>query len=183
MTALLSLYHRAAAGLDASAGWILPTAARLVFAGVLLAYFWGSAMTKVGEGLFSPSIGAYSQIFPKVFEAAGYDPGQMGGFATLVVLAGTWAEFLLPALLVIGLMTRFAALGMVGFVIMQSLTDIYGHSAGPETVGAWFDRVSDALILDQRAFWMLLFLILIVRGAGPLSLDRLFGGARTRLAA
>ena len=58
---------------------------------------------------------------------------------------------------------------MAGFVVVQSLTDIRGHGAD---AGAWFDRASDALILDQRAFWMLLFLMLIAKGAGPLSADR-----------
>jgi putative oxidoreductase len=183
MTGLLALYRGLAARLDSAADWALPTAARAVFAAVLLGYFWASAMTKIGDGVLSPSIGAYSQIFPKMFEAAGYDPSQLGPFATFVVLAGTFAEFLLPALLVIGLFTRLAALGMAGFVVVQSLTDIYGHGAGAETVGAWFDRASDALILDQRAFWMLLFLVLIFKGAGPLSVDRILAGQQIRVPA
>ncbi len=103
-------------------------------------------------------------------EAAGYDVTQATSFQKLVILAGIWAEFILPALVVLGLFTRAAALGMVGFVVVQSLTDIYGH--GGET-GAWFDNLSDATILDQRAFWVFLLLYLVFRGAGPLSLDRL----------
>jgi putative oxidoreductase len=83
-------------------------------------------------------------------------------------------------MLVIGLLTRLAALGMVGFVAVQSLTDILGHKVAPETVGAWFDPVSDALILDQRAFWMLLFLVLVLKGAGPISADRFLGIAKRR---
>ena len=58
---------------------------------------------------------------------------------------------------------------MVVFVIVQSLTDIYGHGA---QTGAWFDKVSDAVILDQRAFWVFLLLYLVFRGGGPFSLDR-----------
>ncbi len=169
MTGLLSLYRSVCDGLDRQAGWLLPTAARLVFAGVLFAYFWASAMTKL-DGPFSPAMGAYAQIFPKAFEAAGFDPSQMGLWQMLVVLAGSWAEFALPVLIVIGLLTRLAALGMIGFVVVQSLTDILGHGAD---AGAWFDRASDALILDQRAFWVFLLLALAVKGAGPLSLDRL----------
>ena len=91
MTNLLALYQRAAMGADRQADWILPTAARLVFAGVLFSYFWTSAGTKL-DGLFTPSLGAYAQIFPKAFEAAGYDVSQMGLWQTLVVLAGAWAE-------------------------------------------------------------------------------------------
>ena len=73
-------------------------------------------------------------------------------------------------LIVLGLFTRLAALGMVGFVVVQSLTDIFGHGAAR---GRWFDRASDALILDQRAFWLLLFACADQKGAGPLSADRL----------
>lgn len=168
MTRLLSLYDRLIAGLSGQADWLLPTAARLIFAGVLAGYFWSSGLTKL-DGPFTPSLGGYAQIFPRAFEAVGYDASQLGLWPWLVVLAGSWAELLLPLLIVVGLFTRLAALGMAGFVLVQSLTDIIGHKAG---AGAWFDRASDALILDQRAFWMLLFLVLILKGAGPLSADR-----------
>jgi putative oxidoreductase len=179
MTGLLKV-HASAAGLaDRLGDWLLPSAARLVFAGVLFSYFWASAGTKL-DGLFTPSMGSYAQIFPKAFEAAGYDVGQLGLWHRLVVLAGSWAEYALPVLIVLGLFTRLAALGMVGFVLVQSLTDIHGHGAA---AGAWFDRASDALILDQRAFWMLLFLVLIVKGGGPVSADRLLLRTVPRLAA
>lgn len=179
MNGLLTIYARGADWAGQQAGWLLPTAARLVFAGVLFGYFWASAGTKL-DGVFTPSMGAYAQIFPKAFEAVGYDASQMGLWHRLVVLAGAWAEFALPVLIVLGLFTRLAALGMVGFVLVQSLTDIVGHGAG---AGSWFDRASDALILDQRAFWMLLFLVLIVKGAGPVSADQLLGKSSSRLAA
>lgn len=179
MSRLLSLHHRFAAFADRQADWALPTLARLVFAGVLLGYFWASAMTKL-DGPFSPSLGGYAQVFPRVFEAAGYDASQMGLWPRLVVLAGTYAEYLLPALIVLGLFTRLAALGMAGFILVQSLTDIHGHGA---SAGAWFDRASDALILDQRAFWMLALVVLVVKGAGPVALDRLVARWEVRLPA
>ena len=56
-------------------------------------------------------------------EAAGHDASQMGAFRTLIVLAGAGTNLSLPALIVLGLATRLAALGMSGFVIVQSLTD------------------------------------------------------------
>jgi putative oxidoreductase len=179
MTGLLRVYAGVAGLADRQGDWLLPVAARLVFAGVLFSYFWASAGTKL-EGVFTPSIGAYAQIFPKAFEAVGYDAGQLGLWHRLVALAGAWAEYALPVLIVLGLFTRLAALGMVGFVLVQSLTDIHGHGAG---AGAWFDRASDALILDQRALWMLLFLVLIAKGAGPVSADRLLLRTAPRLAA
>ena len=88
-------------------------AARLVFARVLVGYFCASAGPKL-DGLFAPSLGAYAKIFPSAFEAAGHDIGgkQWWRCAT-VVLAGGWAELVLPYLVVIGLLTRFAALGAV----------------------------------------------------------------------
>jgi putative oxidoreductase len=157
---------------------LLPILARLVFAGVLLVYYWNSGLTKLGDGIFGflqPSAGAYVQIFPKAMEAAGYDTSQLTFFHWAVVTGGTIAEFLLPLLIVIGLFTRLAAIGMIGFVVVQSLTDLFGHGglAHDGTLGAWFDRMSDALILDQRAFWVLCLMILVLKGAGALSLDRL----------
>jgi putative oxidoreductase len=179
MTRVSGVYHAASALASRQGDWVLPTLARLVFAGVLLGYFWASALTKL-DGPFSPSTGAFAQIFPKAFEAVGYDAGQLGLWQWLVVLAGSWAELVLPLLIVLGLLTRVAALGMIGFVLVQSLTDIYGHGAA---AGAWFDRASDALILDQRALWLLLCAVLVCKGAGPVSADRLLGIERTRLAA
>jgi putative oxidoreductase len=158
--------------LDRHADWLLPTLARAAFAAVLLGYFWTSALTKFDGSPFSLSAGAYSQIFPKAFEAAGYDTSALGLFANLIALAGAWAEVLLPLLLVLGLFTRPAALAMIGFVVVQSLTDVFGHMADAATVGAWFDRASDSLILDQRALWGLLLAVLVLKGAGPISLDR-----------
>ena len=179
MTVLIALHARFARFCDEQADWLLPTLARLVFAGVLLGYFWSSALTKFA-GPFTPSVGAYAQIFPRAFDAVGYDPSQLGLWHWAVVMAGAYAELILPALIVLGLLTRLAALGMAGFVVVQSLTDIFGHSAA---TGAWFDRASDALILDQRALWLLLLIVLISKGAGPISADRFLGVERTRLAA
>ena len=77
-------------------------------------------------------------------------------------------------LIIIGLFTRFAALGMIVFIVVQSIVDITGHNAGAETIGAWFDRFSDAAILDQRLLWIFPLVYLFFYGAGRLSLDRFF---------
>ncbi len=179
MTRLLALYDRAARLADRQSDWLLPCLARLVFAGVLLGYFWASAATKL-VGPFSPTAGAYGQIFPRAFEAVGFDESQLGLWHWAVAVAGAWAEFALPVLIVLGLFTRLAALGMMGFVAVQSLTDVYGHGV---EAGAWFDRASDGLILDQRAFWVLLLVVLALKGAGPLSVDRILHQASPRLPA
>ncbi|XDB00290.1 DoxX family protein [Sulfitobacter sp. LCG007] len=162
----------------AGADGLLGLLARLVFAATLLVYFWASARTKLGDGLvglFPPSAGAHVQIFPRAMEAVSYDASQLETWHRAVVLAGTLAEFLLPLLIVAGLLTRLAALGMIGFIALQTMTDLHGHGAidEPATLGAWFDRVPDSAIMDQRIFWIFVLIVLVVKGPGPLSLDRL----------
>lgn len=174
MTRLAPIYLRIAEWLDKAAGPLLPSLARLLFVAVLFSYYWNSAKTKLGDGVFgflAPSDGAYIQIFPRVVEAAGYDFSQLNVFHWAVVTAGTWAEFILPVLIVIGLATRLAGFGMIGFVAVQSWVDVVGHGLGESDIGSWFDRVPSALILDQRAFWVFALLVLVFRGAGPISAD------------
>lgn len=173
---MLALYHGLFDRLS-RAEWLLPTLARFAFAAILLLYFWVSGLTKLGDGflgLFVPSVGAYAQIFPKAMEAVSYDVTQLSLWQTLVVMSGTWAEFLLPLFIVIGLLTRLSALGMIGFIVVQSLTDLVGHGGfeDPKVLGALFDRFPDSLILDQRLLWCFVLVVLVVKGAGPLSVDR-----------
>lgn len=178
MKRALTVYNRVANGLDGLGPHLLPLLARLAFAAVLLFYFWASATTKLGPGLFGflmPSDGAYIQIFPKTTEAFGYDFGQFGVFHWVVVTAGTLAEFILPLLIVLGLFTRLAAFGMIGFVVVQSYVDVNGHGAGGDTLGALFDRASDALIWDQRVLWVFVLLVLVIKGGGALSVDKILG--------
>jgi putative oxidoreductase len=163
MTGHPTLYDRTTTELDRLGNSLVPLMARACFAAVLLMYFWVSGLTKL-DGVFTPSLGAYAQIFPRAMEAAGYDASQMGALRWLIVL---------------GLATRLAALGMIGFVVVQSLTDIIGHAASPATIGAWFDAASDALILDQRALWVFVLLTLVLKGAGPMSIDRVLALWRT----
>lgn len=186
MNPLVSIHDKVFGLVETAGTWLLPLLARFTFAAVLLIYYWNSGLTKLGDGilgLFSPSIGAYSQIFPKQLEAVGYDVSQLGLYHWAVVMAGTYAEFILPLLIVIGLFTRLAALGMIGFVVVQSLTDVYGHGATDlATLGAWFDNQSGSVIMDQRLFWVFTLGILVIRGAGALSVDALLRN-RTQSAA
>ena len=152
--------------------WFAPLGARFAFVAVLLGYYWSSAMTKFSEGFFgflSPTLGAHFQILPGITEAAGYDLEAIHPLFTLIVLLGSWAEVILPLLIFIGLFTRGAALAMMGFVVVQSVVDIWGHDVA---AGAWFDRASDSVIMDQRLFWLFILAILVTKGAGPLSIDR-----------
>lgn len=156
-------------------GWapaLLGTGGRIVFAAVLAGYFWKSAVTKIEDGGLSS--GAYVQIFPRAMERVGYDPSQLGFPADVVVAAGTLAEFLLPLLLILGAFTRLAAVGMIGFIVVLTLTDILGHGLDAESIGVPFDRRPDAIIADQRLLWIWLLAAIAVVGGGPLSLDRWF---------
>jgi putative oxidoreductase len=178
MNRLISLHTSVFGAIESQAPLILPTLARIVFAGVLFVYFWNSAMTKLGDGisgLWTLSFGAYAQIFPKTFEALGYDPSALPLSYKLVALAGTWAEIILPILIVIGLLTRLASIGMIGFILVQSWVDVTGHNLNKAGIGAWFDPLSSGLLLDQRAFWVFVLLYLVFRGAGPISVDALLG--------
>ena len=160
-------------------GWLLGLLARLVFAAVLFGYYWNSALTKIGDGLFGVfliSDGAYMQILPAQMEAAGYDASAIPLLPWgLIVAAGTYAEFILPVLIVAGLMTRLAALGMIGFILVQSYVDIVFHHVDAATIGALFDRLPTAVILDQRALWVFLLAYLVVKGAGVVSVDGVVG--------
>lgn len=162
-------------------GWFLGLLARVVFSSVTLLFFWNSAKTKLDGGPFSLSTGAYAQIFPKKFEAAGYDADAMSALDTLVVFAGTYAEFILPALILIGLFTRISAVGMIGFIAVMSIVDITGHGLDAKSIGAMFDRIQDGVVADQRLLWIFPLIYLAVKGAGAISLDAVFGrAARTR---
>ncbi|GLQ34103.1 hypothetical protein GCM10007939_03860 [Amylibacter marinus] len=174
MRRLLGLHDRIFSAISGLLGeWFLPTLARFAFVAVLLQYFWKSAQTKLGNGitgLFNLDPNGYVQIFPKKLEALGYDPSGLGIIYKLIAIFGTWAEFILPALILIGLFTRLAALGMIGFVTVQTIVDVTGHGA---KIGQWFNNSSGELIADQRLLWFVVLITLVVKGAGPISLDRL----------
>ena len=164
-------FRRLEAALD---GWFMGLFTRFAFAGVLLVYFWNAALTKLGSGLFAIvqlSPGAYMQIVPGPMEAAGYSPSALSVHHHLIVHAGTYAELVLPALIVLGLFTRIAALGMIVFVAVQSYVDIVFHGADEQTIGALFDRFPNAAIVDQRTLWLVPLVYLVVKGAGAISLD------------
>ncbi|RKF16448.1 DoxX family protein [Roseovarius spongiae] len=178
MPRILATYDAFCAALE-RLSWLIPILARLVFAGVLLVYFSQSGLSKIAfdqglAGLLRPTDSAFAQIFPRAADAALYDVAEMSAPQWVLAVAGGWAEILLPVLIVLGLMTRLAALGMIGFVIVQTLTDIFAHGVeiGRTARDAWFDGYSDGLLMDQRAFWIFALAVLVIRGAGPLSLDR-----------
>ncbi|WP_422371467.1 DoxX family protein [Hoeflea sp.] len=180
---LTALHTRIFGVLERAAdAWLLGLLARFAFAAVLWGYFLNSAKTKVGEGLagfFSIQPGAYYQIAYPAVEAAGGDIGAVSFFPWgLMVVLGTYAEFILPFLIVIGLFSRLAALGMIGFIAVQTFVDITVHQIGAESVGALFDRFPDAVIVDQRLLWMVPLAVVVLKGPGLFSLDAVLGRRR-----
>ena len=172
MQRLVEAYDTAIARVERAGDAALPLLARFVFAATLLVYFWTSALTKLGDGALGflrPSVGAHAQIFPRQMEAVTYDIDKLTLYHWAVVEAGMLAEFLLPALIVLGLFTRPAALAMIGFLALQTATDVVAFQA---PFGHWFDGETAGLI-DQRGFWLLTLISLVLLGGGPLSVDRL----------
>ena len=150
---------------------LLPTLVRLVFASTLFLFFWKAAGTKF-DGPFTLSIGAYGQIFPGAFESVGADPSQLSIIYHLIAYFGGLAEFVLPVMIVIGLFTRLSAIGMIGFIAVLTIVDIFGHGVA---TGALFDRDPYGIIADQRLFWILSFITLAALGGGRFSIDRIIG--------
>lgn len=173
-TLLIDRYKTLVRRLEAMlAPWLLGLAARLVFLAVLLPYYLNSALTKF-DGLFRISDSAYYQIALPAVEAAGGDVSAVSFLPWgAMVFFGSYGELILPVLIVIGLFTRIAALGMIGFIAVQTLTDIYVHNVEATTIGVLFDRFPDSVIADQRLLWLYPLIYLAVKGAGLVSLDKL----------
>lgn len=138
---MLNFYRRADALLAH-----LPMSLVLLFVRIAAAYpFWASGRTKV-EGLFS--------LRPAVIDLFRYEyqlPVISPELAAPITAA---AEHALPILLVLGLGTRFAALGLV---IMTMVIQLFVY---PD---AWW---------TVHALWLGLLLVLISKGGGALALDR-----------
>lgn len=85
----------------------------------------------------------------------------------LAAVMGTTGEILFPLLLVGGLLTRFAALGLSAVNVMAVVS--YWHVLG----GKGFEAA-----LGQHWLWGLMLVVLVVFGGGRLSLDDLLSGLR-----
>jgi len=81
------------------------------------------------------------------------------------------AEAVLPVLLVLGLATRIAAVGMIGLIAMTAMIDIFARDAPPEVIGALFDASPYDPISDLRLLWITVLAVPAVLGGGGLSLD------------
>lgn len=121
--------------------------ALLVVRLALAAQFWRSARTKITEGTLL-------EIDPITFDLF-RDEYHMP-FPEITGVVATYAEHVLPALLMIGLATRFSAAGLL---VMTGVIQLFVY---PEAF--WTPHV----------MWFGLALILIARGGGIVAADRLF---------
>lgn len=111
------------------------------------AIFFLSGRTKV-DGFLTVSDGAYA-LFREEYKLPLVPPEFAAHMAA-------YAEHLFPILLVLGLFTRLSALALLG---MTAVIQVFVY---PD---AWPTHLS----------WAALMLYLAGRGAGPVSLDRIFG--------
>ena len=138
---LVSLYRRAG---QCAARLLPPGLLLLVTRFGIAAVFFRSGRTKV-EGLLTITDSTY-ELFRTDYALPFMNP-------VLAAHVATYSEHLFPVLLVLGLLTRPAALALLG---MTSVIEIFVY---PD---AWPTHLS----------WAGLLLPLIAMGAGPLSLDR-----------
>ena len=127
----------------------------LLFTSVALAgIFWRSARTKIEEGsLLTIRDTTFFQFSDAPFNQVPVLNGELGAYVT------TYTEHFLPILLALGLATRFGALGILGMTLVIQIFVF------PE-VAVWW---------QTHILWVAMALILIVRGGGLFSLDRLIG--------
>jgi putative oxidoreductase len=160
-------------------GWFFGLFARFVFASTLYVYYLNSAKTKIGKGLLGfleITDGAYVQIAGPAFEAAGYEQSAMPLPAHIMVFMGTYGEFILPVLVIIGLFSRIGASGMIAFIFVQTYVDVSVHSVA---LGSLFNG-QPGDILDQRLFWLVPLLYVVLKGPGAISLDNILSRWWTR---
>ena len=125
----------------------VPEGLVLLFVRVVLGgIFWRSGQTKVAEGSWFQLTDTTYELFRTEYAGVPLPP------ELAAVLANT-AEHVLPALLVAGLFTRGAALGLVAMTLVIQLF-VY-----PD---AWW---------TEHSLWIAMALVLIVRGGGLFSLD------------
>lgn len=117
---------------------------RVVLAGI----FWRSGRTKVEEGTWLSVSENTRFLFAEEYSGVPLP-------SDLAAVMATLSEHLFPALLVLGLLTRLSALALLG---MTMVIQIFVY---PD---AWW---------QAHSLWAAMALVLIVRGAGGLSLDRL----------
>lgn len=154
MTALAPLLQRYD-DVTARLSGAIPESLLLLFVRIVLGgVFWRSGQTKVVEGTWFTLSDSTLELFRTEYAGVPLP-------AELAAPMANAAEHILPAMLLIGLFTRFSALGLIG---MTMVIQIFVY---PD---AWW---------PEHSLWTALALILVLHGGGLISLDALFA-AKTR---
>jgi putative oxidoreductase len=137
---VVGMLQRLLATLNRTPYWFIALCARVFPAAV----FWQSGQTKVAGFHLKPSAVA---LFQNEYQLPAIDP-------TAAAYLSAVGEHVLPVLLVLGLATRFAALGLL---FMTAVIEIFVYPL------AW----------PTHGVWATCFVFLIARGPGEVSLDAL----------
>jgi putative oxidoreductase len=137
---LVGMVQRLLATLGRIPYWFIALCARIFPAAV----FWQSGQTKVAGFHLKPSAVA---LFQNEYQLPVIDP-------TAAAYLSAIGEHVLPVLLVLGLATRFAALGLL---FMTAVIEIFVYPL------AW----------PTHGVWATCFVLLIARGPGEVSIDAL----------
>jgi putative oxidoreductase len=137
---VVAIIQRTIAALESIPYWVIALAARIFPAAV----FWQSGQTKVADWHLKPSAIA---LFQNEYQLPLVDP-------TTAACLSAFGEHFFPILLVLGLATRFAAMGLL---FMTAVIEIFIYP------GAW----------PTHGVWATCFLVVIARGPGVFSLDSL----------
>ncbi len=145
MQQIFRMYDRTISALSSR----LPESFVLLFLRIALAgIFWRSGRTKVAEGSWFEISDTTYFLFESEYSGVPLP-------SELAAVAATAAEHIFPALLVIGLFTRFSALALLGMTLVIQLF-VY-----PD---AWW---------SVHMVWLAMQLVLVVRGGGMFSVDYL----------
>lgn len=151
MASVIGVYERSVNWLNGA----LPEALILLFVRIALAgVFWRSGRSKIADDSWLTISDTTYALFATEYAGVPLPP-------ELAAVAATGAEHVLPALLILGLFTRMSAAGLLA---MTMVIQIFVY---PD---AWW---------PVHALWAAMAAVLIVRGGGTFSLDRLIG-ARLR---
>lgn len=115
-------------------------------------FFYKSALTKVTQVLPWPEVSSTTlNLFKDYYQVPLLDP-------TTAAYLGTYAELTLPLLLVAGLFTRFAALGLFVFNLTAFLS---------------LPEPNAVAVIEHLVVYLFMILAIIVHGPGRVSLDHL----------
>ena len=143
----------------AAFGWLPLSLAMLALRFALAVPFWNSGMTK-WDGFLTLSFGA-QQLFIDEFKLHLFGAQYAFPFPETMALLSALGETILPVLLVLGLATRYAALGLLVMTAIIELTVPDGWA-------------------NFHLPWAAMALSLMTFGPGRIALDRVLGLERGR---